>query len=257
MFWPLTASRWASPDRLKSSRVAGSMRSSWPRTKPRASAACASGMPRSRAASARRRTTSRRPGTPPLLSPVGSSSDTSTTAATPRRRRDPACHGGGSAVRPRSASSAPTWRSSAGKRLSPSTRPSAVSSSSDVPSACRRGGAVSTPVRDTSWPGSKRSAPASMPYRRAEPATRPTKHARSATGTSHPRRASTPPMSSRAVSAGSASGRGGARRRRAPEAQRQSGQDQVPPSTRLSSNARETSRGQVEEGKESWEKVGN
>ena len=34
-FWPMTASRWASPERLNSSPVRSSMRSSWPRTKPR------------------------------------------------------------------------------------------------------------------------------------------------------------------------------------------------------------------------------
>ena len=54
-FSPLTASRWLSPARTKSSFVASSTPSSSPRTKPRASAASRAGMPSPSPASARSR----------------------------------------------------------------------------------------------------------------------------------------------------------------------------------------------------------
>ena len=67
-FSPQTASRCASPERLKSSTVAGSIRSSSPSTKPRRSAASGAGVPRPE----------RR---------LGAIADASTTPASPPRRR--------------------------------------------------------------------------------------------------------------------------------------------------------------------------
>ena len=85
-FWPLTASTWARPDRLKSSRTSSESCSSWPSTMPRRSAASGGASPRPSPVSARRRTVSTNPATPPRRVPVRRISSTSSAASAPRRR---------------------------------------------------------------------------------------------------------------------------------------------------------------------------
>ena len=86
-FCPLTASRCARPESRQSSRVSGSIASSWPSTMPRISAALSGGSPpRSRP---RRDGGPRRPRrrAPPRSRPVGSTLVRSSSYSIPRRRR--------------------------------------------------------------------------------------------------------------------------------------------------------------------------
>ena len=175
MFCPLTANRWARPERWNSATVPGSMRSSWPSTKPRRRAACASGVPWPSAASARSRTRSVIPATPPRRAPVRESDLARTTVAMPRRRRYERSHSAGARAMPRAATSAPTGRSATGSGASTRSLPSAATTRTRTSPCERRGTASTNPRTSTSAFGRTCAARASIASTRAAPTQRPTR----------------------------------------------------------------------------------
>ena len=158
------------------------MRSSWPRTMPRSSAASSGAMPATTARSALARIRSSRPGAPPRRSPVTRARSSRSSPAIPRRRRWPAKAPGPRAfVRPSSRSSEPgradpgsgDQRGIRRSRRARFRRPSATSISADAPKRPGRGAVRRCARRSTLSPSRRRAAGASIAASRSSPARAP------------------------------------------------------------------------------------
>ncbi len=185
-FSPLTARRCVRLERWKSSRVLRSIRSSSPSTKPRASAACRSGMPRPRALSARVRIPSIQPRNPERRPGLDRIRSVRSSIAIPCRRRYPARHDSTCASKPLALTSAPTARSGTGSGATSRTRPAGESTRTSTSPSLLRGGPATNPSTVACRPGLARSAPPSMACTRAPPASSPPKPATRATSASQP-----------------------------------------------------------------------